>query len=61
MNRKLNKAEQRELEHLQSMKDLYIGEMLGKVNLINEAIKEVRKGTWYERFQNLKKMDDHEQ
>ena len=52
MARKLRMIEQKELERLERMKDLYIDEMMGKCDLINEMIKEVKSGSWYERINN---------
>ena len=50
MAKKLRFIEQKEIERLERMKDLYIDEMMGKCELINEMIKEVRSGSWYERI-----------
>ena len=50
MARKLRMIEQKEVERLERMKDLYIDEMMGKCDLINEMIKEVKSGSWYERI-----------
>lgn len=52
MAKKLRFIEQKEIERLERMKDLYIDEMMGKCELINEMIKEVRSGSWYDRIKN---------
>lgn len=52
MAKKLRFIEQKEIERLERMKDLYIDEMMGKCELINEMIKEVKSGSWYDRIKN---------
>lgn len=54
--RKLRKVEEQEIERLEQLKHLYIGEMMGQCNLINECIKEVKSGSWYQRMQKYSKM-----
>lgn len=51
--RKLRRIEEQELKRLENLKDLYISEMMGKTELINEFMKEVRSGSWYERMKNI--------
>lgn len=58
--RKLRRIEEQELKRLENLKDLYISEMMGKCELINEFMKEVRSGSWYERMKNIALAIDRE-
>ena len=50
MKRKLNSLERSELERLERHKDAVIYQMMGACDEINEQIKAVKSGSWYEHF-----------
>lgn len=47
---KLNHLERAELERLEKHKEALIYEMMGACNEINEEIKAVKNGSWYNRY-----------
>lgn len=49
----MRKVEEAELQRLENLKNHYISEMMGKCNIINDCIKEVKNGTWYQRMKNI--------
>ena len=49
----MRKVEEAELKRLENLKDHYISEMIGKCNIINDYIKEVKNGSWYQRMKNI--------
>ena len=49
----MRKVEEAELKRLENLKNHYISEMIGKCNIINDCIKEVKSGSWYERMKNI--------
>ena len=50
MKRKLNSLERKELERLERRKDAVIYQMMGACDEINEEIKAVKNGSWYQHF-----------
>lgn len=49
----MRKVEETELKRLENLKNHYISEMIGKCNIINDCIKEVKSGSWYLRMKNI--------
>lgn len=58
--RKLNAWETRELKRLEELKDCYIYEMMGKCEHLNEEIKRVKSGSWWEQHQVMCKQIQQE-
>ena len=56
----MKKAEQLELERLEKMKEACIYEMMGKCELINDMIKDVKNGSWFKRVKAHAKIEGKE-
>lgn len=56
----MRKVEEAELKRLENLKNHYISEMMGKCNIINDCIKEVKNGSWYQRMKNISTVIERE-